>query len=571
MAITRVTGAQTIRTYSGATFLVNNSSSFELQRLDTGKMAAVWGTGTATSESLNVTTLNALGGAPTAIQVLETVNTTRTVDLPIVASAPNGGFLVVWDNDTSADDEPFLADAFGRLFSAAGAPLGAKFALSTATTGGEFTPSVARLGNGNFYTTWSDTRATTLANLDIDALGRIVGPTGAPIGGEVKVNIGATSQIGTDALALPDGRAVTVWATATINPALEITFSGLRGRFISPTGTPTGAEFAVDAITPGSSYGAFDGAIDVLGLGNGGFAVVWQQSIDPEADGELHFQRFTSTGAKLGAEFVVETATDQIESFSAVELANGGFAVEWRTFDNSSSTGANFIRVFNMNGVEIGTETSLTAIGGPGLANIYDLELMSNGRVMALGSFNGNASVGTQVFDFGDERLIGTAAANILFGKEGVNDQILGQAGNDRLTGLSGNDTLDGGAGADTLIGGLGKDTMTGGTQRDVFDFNAVAETGRTPATRDLIKDFEHSTDDIDLRTIDANGSAAGNTAFSFLGAKGAAFTGAKGQLHWFQAGGQTFVEGDVDGNKVADFQIQLAGLKVLTFGDFLL
>ena len=77
--------------------------------------------------------------------------------------------------------------------------------------------------------------------------------------------------------------------------------------------------------------------------------------------------------------------------------------------------------------------------------------------------------------------------------------------------------------------------------------------------------------------TIDANGTAAGNTAFTFLATKGAAFTGARGQLHWFQqnlagtANDKTFIEGDINGNKVADFRIELIGLKTLSAADFFL
>ena len=71
---------------------------------------------------------------------------------------------------------------------------------------------------------------------------------------------------------------------------------------------------------------------------------------------------------------------------------------------------------------------------------------------------------------------------------------------------------------------------MTGGAGADDFDFNTVAEMGNG-ATRDVITDFAHLSDDIDLSTIDANGAAAGNTAFTFLAANGAAFTGAAGQL----------------------------------------
>ena len=157
----------------------------------------------------------------------------------------------------------------------------------------------------------------------------------------------------------------------------------------------------------------------------------------------------------------------------------------------------------------------------------------------------------------------------------GGNDTLNGGSGKDTLTGGVGRDTLNGGAGIDKLTGGLGKDTMTGGAGADNFDFNSVAEIGKG-ATRDIIKDFAHLSDDIDLATIDANGAAAGNK-FIFLATKGAAFTGMAGQLRWFQqnlpgtANDKTIVEGDINGNKVADFQIQLTGLKTLTAADFFL
>ena len=57
----------------------------------------------------------------------------------------------------------------------------------------------------------------------------------------------------------------------------------------------------------------------------------------------------------------------------------------------------------------------------------------------------------------------------------------------------------------------------------------------------------------------------------------GTAFSGAKGQLHWFQdnpvgtVNDKTIVQGDINGDKVADFQIQLAGLQTLTAADLIL
>jgi serralysin len=173
------------------------------------------------------------------------------------------------------------------------------------------------------------------------------------------------------------------------------------------------------------------------------------------------------------------------------------------------------------------------------------------------------------------QRMEGNLAGNRLLGLGG-NDTLGGLRGNDTLDGGIGNDVLDGGADIDILRGGLGRDVVTGGTARDIFDFNALAETGRTATTRDVIRDFVHLTDDIDLSTIDANGSAAGH-AFKFLAAKGAAFTGVEGQLHWSQsnpagtANDKTIVEGYINGDRRADFQIELTGLLTLTAVDFIL
>jgi serralysin len=144
--------------------------------------------------------------------------------------------------------------------------------------------------------------------------------------------------------------------------------------------------------------------------------------------------------------------------------------------------------------------------------------------------------------------------------------------------GNNGNDILSAGAGNDRLYGHLGKDTMTGGLGADVFFFSprffSASEVGNG-ATRDVIRDFTHLVDDINLSGIDAKDSTFVNEALTFIGT--AAFTGVQGQLRYFQinAAGtvndRTIIAGDTNGNKVADFQIELVGLKVLTAADFIL
>jgi len=153
----------------------------------------------------------------------------------------------------------------------------------------------------------------------------------------------------------------------------------------------------------------------------------------------------------------------------------------------------------------------------------------------------------------GNDVLKGNAARNSLQGNAG-NDQLYGDNGNDALSGGAGNDMLGGQSGADVLLGGSGADS---------FRFWATSDS--TAAACDTIKDFKRGQDHIDLRGIDANTKAAGDQAFTFIGK--AAFSGKAGQLK-FASG---VLSGDVNGDKIADLVVKVAGLSALAKSDFYL
>jgi serralysin len=168
--------------------------------------------------------------------------------------------------------------------------------------------------------------------------------------------------------------------------------------------------------------------------------------------------------------------------------------------------------------------------------------------------------------------LLGNGSANTIRGSSyptlaSGNDSLSGRGGNDALLGFDGNDILDGGA---------GQDTSTGGAGGDRFDFNAIAETGITAATRDIIVDFQHLADKIDVSTIDASSILAGNNAFLFRGTA-AITTSTSGELRYqkFDNAGTasdfTLVYGDTDGDVASEFEIHLRGLVTLTAPDLIL
>jgi Ca2+-binding RTX toxin-like protein len=169
----------------------------------------------------------------------------------------------------------------------------------------------------------------------------------------------------------------------------------------------------------------------------------------------------------------------------------------------------------------------------------------------------------------GLENLSGTSAdaVQVLTGNS-VDNQIFAGDGGALLTGRAGNDRLDGGAGNDTLVGGLGGDRLTGGGGADVFVLSAVGHS--THALRDLVRDFSQAQGDkVDLSGIDAVAGAIGDQAFTFIGA--AAFSHAAGELLARAGRTTTLVQGDIDGDGVADFEIAMNGVLALAVDDFVL
>lgn len=161
----------------------------------------------------------------------------------------------------------------------------------------------------------------------------------------------------------------------------------------------------------------------------------------------------------------------------------------------------------------------------------------------------------------------GNALDNLILGASGT-DTLSGLDGNDEIRGQTGADTLSGGNGTDLLVGGSGVDVMTGGADDDTFRFSTSFESG-LGANADRITDFAPGTDIIDLAGADADITTSGNQAFAFIG--NAAFSSTAGELRYFDDGTDTWVQADINGDGMADFEIALTGVLTLAGSDFIL
>jgi Ca2+-binding RTX toxin-like protein len=222
-----------------------------------------------------------------------------------------------------------------------------------------------------------------------------------------------------------------------------------------------------------------------------------------------------------------------------------GAALEIRAFQSGSDT----VVAVDVDG-DMRTDMEIALSGSVDLSAHDFLITSSAPGLTATSSFAATSQTDT---------ITGTSAANTRIGTAAA-ETINGYAGNDILNGLNGDDVIRGGAGKDWLAGGAGHDR---------FVFDTVADSRPGGSVRDMIEDFAHHQDVVDLSAIDANANTAANDAFRWVGFSN--FSGAAGQLRAEFVGDYTVVQGDINGDKVADFAIGVDGLQNLRSSDFLL
>jgi hypothetical protein len=170
--------------------------------------------------------------------------------------------------------------------------------------------------------------------------------SGGPLGPEFRVNTYTTDDQTRPSVASDaSGNFVVVW-----NSRVQVAGSyGIFGQRYASSGAPLGPEFLVNTNPPTYEFPA------VAADASGNFVVVWNGLQDGSASG-VFGQRYAATGAPLGSEFRVNTYTTGYQRNATVASdAAGDFVVVWESYPQDDKTSV-FGQRFASSGSPIGPE-----------------------------------------------------------------------------------------------------------------------------------------------------------------------------------------------------------------------
>lgn len=353
--------------------------------------------------------------------------------------------------------DPASGDIKAQFLAANGTVQGGAFVVNTTTASLQAAPAITALPNGGFVATWQDLSGSGADTVGWAVRAQVYSAAGSKVGGEILVNTAtAADQIDPSVTALAKGSFVITWTDSSATGG-DTNGLAVKGQVFSTSGAKTGGEFLVETQTAGDQFQSA-----VAGLANGTFAVSW---VDGSAgSSSVKVQLFSASGAKLGGEILAGSAGVPHAQPAIVALDDGGFAVGWSEqsrmvaqlfYANGTSAGNAYVLATYTNSLT--TQVALAGLADGSLASAWST---------TTGVLNDNYAGGTVLHidtvqvPAGMVTITGSAANDVLNGTF-YNDKLLGGDGADKLNGGSGTDTLVGGAGDDRLYGGDGSDTAS--------------------------------------------------------------------------------------------------------------
>ena len=198
---------------------------------------------------------------------------------------------------------------------------------------------------------------------------------GNTLGGEFQINTVATGVPGftPSVTTLSDGGFVVTWT------AVDGSNYGVFGQRYDASGNAAGSEFQVNSYISGGQTNP-----SVASLKNGGFVVTWESESQDGSGVGVYGQMYNASGNASGAEFKVNTYTNNDQNSPYVHaLSDGGFIVGYDSTNTGDGGIGVYFQRFNSSGSAIGTETKANTTSGLQRSGAAIASLPDGGFVIA--------------------------------------------------------------------------------------------------------------------------------------------------------------------------------------------
>lgn len=246
---------------------------------------------------------------------------TRIQWAPSVAVAPNGDFIVTWE-DQRYDS---LNDIYAQRYNSSGNRIGVNFMVNDISERAQNSPVVAVSRNGAFIIAWADYR-----NSNYDIYCRRFDNLGNPLGSSFRVNddAGEKNQTSPAIAITPNSDFWLAWSDG------RNLHTDIYAQHFNSSGGPIGNNFKVNDDSASSQQRVSMIAID----GKGNQIVVWEDERNELLRTDIYGQRFDSLGNFLGNNFRInDDSGDAYQFYSSVGADfTGNFLVAWTDGRNQS-------------------------------------------------------------------------------------------------------------------------------------------------------------------------------------------------------------------------------------------
>lgn len=324
-------------------FVINTTTARTQERPDVavssdGTFLVVWQDASRAPPDTSVSAIRArrlerVGSAPGFLDPVDFVVNDKKPSgqtLPAVAAAPDGSFVVVWQDLIHTSDASGTGVRLRRV-GADGVPVGTDVQVNAIySAGDQDQPDIAMAPDGSYLVVYRD------ASGPIDSRFIVARPFSAsdlPAGPDRIVSSTGGGERTEPAIAFAFGTYVVVWNDGAVGPDDGFP-SGIRGRRLTPFGLPVSAEFQVNSTMEGAQ------TAPAIGAAGSSFVIAWTDASATAPDTKvqaIRARRLLSDDSFDALDTVVNTTVAGAQVQPALPpSADSALLIAWASPDGSS-------------------------------------------------------------------------------------------------------------------------------------------------------------------------------------------------------------------------------------------